>query len=82
MVYIMKQRKTGRLFKTGRSKAVRLPKAWMEGVHEVQMEYNGSKITISPKKQDLWDVAEECKYMEGEVKRLPQTQTGVRVKFS
>ncbi len=73
--------KTARLFTTGRSKAVRIPKAWVEGVHEMEMEHKGGKIVLSPKKVDLWDVAEACREKKATIKRLPQTRTGVRVKF-
>jgi virulence-associated protein VagC len=77
-VYTMK---TARLFKTGRSKAVRIPKAWVEGVTEVEMERQGSNILIKPRRRNLWQVAEECGEFGGELKRLPQTKTGVRVEF-
>lgn len=73
--------KTARLFKTGRSKAVRIPNAWVEGIHEVEMERKGGKIVLSPRKTDLWDVARECGDSKSAIKRLPQTRTGVRVKF-
>lgn len=78
MVYTMK---TARLFKTGRSTAVRIPNDWVEGVHEVEMDRLGSTIILKPKKSNLWEVAKECEELGGKVERLPQTKTGVRVKF-
>lgn len=73
--------KTSRLFKTGRSKAVRLPKAWIGDITEVELERKGEKIIVRPKHSDLWQVAEECATLGGPtIKRLPQTKTGVRVK--
>lgn len=73
--------KTARLFNTGRSKAVRIPKAWVEGVNEVEMERRGSDIVLKPKQSDLWDAAKECRQLGGKAKRLPQTRSGVRVRF-
>jgi len=79
MVYTMK---TARLFKTGRSKAVRLPKSWIGDTTEVELERRGKNIIVRPKQSDLWQVAEECAKLGGkDIKRLPQTKTGVRVKF-
>jgi len=74
--------KTARLFTTGRSKAVRLPKAWIGETTEVEMERDGDAIIIRPKQSDLWQVAEECaEYGEPTTIRVPQTKTGVRVTF-
>jgi len=74
--------KTARLFRTGRSKAVRLPKAWIGETAEVEMERVGENIVIRPKREDLWDVAEACAaYGPSKLKRLPQTKTGVRATF-
>ena len=83
MVYIMVDIvKTARLFKTGRSKAVRLPKSWIGDTTEVELERRGKNIILRPKQSDLWQVAEECALLGGpEIKRLPQTKSGVRAKF-
>ena len=74
--------KRARLFATGRSKAVRLPKAWIGDATEVELEKDGENIIIRPKHSDLWQVAEECKALgKSSIKRLPQTKTGVRAKL-
>ena len=74
--------KTARLFTNGRSKAVRLPKAWIGDATEVELERKGSDIIVRPKKSDLWQVAEECaSYGDKTIKRLSQTKTGVRAKI-
>lgn len=79
MVDIMK---TARLFTNGRSKAVRLPKAWIGDVTEVELKREGETIIIRPKKTDLWQVAEECAAYGGKtIERLPQTKSGVRAKI-
>lgn len=70
--------KTTRLFHTGRSPAVRLPKAWVLGVDEVELELKDDHIVIRPKRRDLWSVAEECADGFGFPDRMPQSQTGVR----
>jgi virulence-associated protein VagC len=78
-VYIMK---TARLFKTGRSLAVRLPKSWIGDAMEVEMERKGEAIILHLKQGDPWSVAEECaQYGKDVPKRLKQTKTGIRVKF-
>ena len=72
--------KTARLFKTGRSKAVRLPKAWIGNTTEVELELKGEEIILRPKHSDLWQVAEECAELgESNLARLPQTKTGIRL---
>jgi virulence-associated protein VagC len=75
MVYIMK---TAKLFKTGRSRAVRLPKEWIEGVEEVTLEQTEGEIIIRPKNVDIWQVAEACDDGYGFPDRLPQSESGVR----
>ena len=78
----MPSMKTARLFSTGRSKAVRLPKAWIGDSTEVELERKGDSIVIHPRKADLWQVAEECaSFGDKKLERLPQTKTGVRVKL-
>ena len=71
--------KSSKLFKTGRSRAVRLPKSWIEGVDEVTLEKREHEIIIRPKVRDLWQVAEECDDGYGFPDRLPQSTSGVRV---
>ncbi len=74
--------KTARLFTNGRSKAVRLPKAWIGDVTEVELELKGNEIIVRLKQSDLWQAAEECaSYGDKTIKRLPQTKTGIRAKF-
>lgn len=77
MISIMKSAK---LFKTGRSRAVRLPKKWIEGVEEVELEKKSDFIIIRPKKRNLWQVAEECDDGYGFPDRMPQSESGVRFK--
>ena len=82
-VYIMiGTMKTARLFKTGGSKAVRLPKSWIGDTTEVEMERRGKNIILRPKQSDLWRVAEECALLGGPaIERLPQTKSGTRVRI-
>ena len=70
--------KTARLFKTGRSRAVRIPKDWIEGVEEVVLERKDGEIIIRPKTIDVWKVAEECDDGYAFPDRLPQSESGVR----
>jgi virulence-associated protein VagC len=78
-IYTMK---TARLFKTGRSLAVRLPKDWIGEATEVEMERRGVDIILRPKQGDPWTVAEECgRYGKAVPKRLTPTKTGVRIRF-
>lgn len=74
--------KTARLFTTGRSKAIRLPKAWIGDTTEVEMEHRGDEIIVRPKRTDLWKVAEECRQLGStSIERLQQTTTGIRADF-
>lgn len=77
-ILLVDEMKTTKLFKTGRSRAVRLPKTWIEGVDEVVLEKKGEEIVIRPKRNDLWQVAEECDDGYGFPDRLEQTESGVR----
>ena len=70
--------KTARIFDTGRSKAVRLPKKWIEGVREVDLEQEEDRIVIRLRK-DLWQVAKECAELKGGFPdRLLQGSSGIR----
>jgi len=74
--------KRARLFRTGRSWAVRLPKAWVGEATEVDMERQGDRIVLTPRSGDPWQVAEECAaYGQAAPRRLPQSETGIRVRF-
>ncbi len=74
--------KTSKLFNTGRSRAVRLPNAWVKEVNEVDMELKkDGSILLRPREVDLWQVAEACGKMDGKIKRLPGRKSGVRVKL-
>jgi len=77
----MASMKKTRLFKTGRSLAVRLPKAWVEGTTEVILEHQGDSITIRPRPTSLKALAKQCQSLGKTFPdRLPQTETGVRSK--
>ncbi|MGB0257720.1 MAG: antitoxin [Coraliomargarita sp.] len=74
--------KTAKLFETGRSRAIRLPKSWVTGVSEVTLERHEDHIVIRPRNPSLKHVAEACAEIGGEFPdRLPQSETGVRVSF-
>jgi virulence-associated protein VagC len=74
--------KTCRIFKTGRSPAVRIPKAWIGNAAEVEMTRRGKDIVIRPKTSTLWQVAEENAALGPDFPdRLKQTHTGVRARI-
>ncbi len=77
MVCIMK---TAKLFETGRSLALRLPKSWVRGVSEVSLERQGDHIIIRPRNPSLAGVAASCAEIGGDFPdRLPRTRSGQRV---
>lgn len=77
MVYTMK---TAKLFETGRSLALRIPKSWVSGVREVSLERHKDHIIIRPRNPSLAQVAETCAEIGGDFPdRLPQSTTGQRV---
>lgn len=47
-------RKTAKLFKNGRSQAVRIPKEFRFEGSEVYIERDGDRIVLSPKKKLSW----------------------------
>ena len=48
--------KTARLFKNGRSQAVRLPKEMrFEGVREVRVRREGKKVILEPVEESSWE---------------------------
>ncbi|MFP4069008.1 MAG: antitoxin [Opitutales bacterium] len=72
-----------KLFKTGRSVAVRIPKAWVSGVEEVYLENNGDQITIHPKRPTLAEASAACREIGGGFPdRMESGESGVRVRFS
>ncbi|TVR56065.1 MAG: AbrB/MazE/SpoVT family DNA-binding domain-containing protein [Puniceicoccaceae bacterium] len=72
--------KIAKLFRTGGSMAVRLPKAWVRDASEVVMERTGDAIIIRPRKRTLQDLARECQNLDGRFPDpLPQTRSGARV---
>ena len=48
-------RTTARIFKSGRSQALRLPKAFNFTTNEVYIERDGDKIILLPKPSVTWD---------------------------
>ena len=48
-------RTTARIFKSGRSQALRLPKAFNFTTKEVYIERDGDKIILLPKPSVTWD---------------------------
>lgn len=47
-------RKVAKLFKNGRSQAVRIPKDFRFEGSEVYIEKDGDKVVLSPKKKSSW----------------------------
>jgi len=71
--------KAAKLFRTGGSVAVRIPKAWVQGVSEVNLERKGDAIVVHPHQRTLKELAEECGRLDGDFPdRLPQGKSGVR----
>ena len=48
-------RTTARIFKSGRSQALRLPKAFNFTTNEVYIERDGDKVILLPKPSVTWD---------------------------
>jgi antitoxin VapB len=48
-------RATARIFKSGRSQALRLPKAFHFSTQEVYIEKDGDKVILQPKPSVTWD---------------------------
>jgi antitoxin VapB len=48
-------RTTARIFKSGRSQALRLPKAFNFNTHEVYIERDGDRVILIPKPSATWD---------------------------
>jgi antitoxin VapB len=48
-------RATARIFKSGRSQALRLPKAFNFSTKEVYIEKDGDKVVLFPKPSATWD---------------------------
>lgn len=67
------------LFKTGRSLAVRIPKEWVKGVHNVRLKKHPEGILICPQRKSLGEIAEECAQLGNDFPdRLPQSKTDIR----
>lgn len=74
--------KATKLFKTGRSVAVRLPNAWVRNVEEVYLENDGDVITIHPKRPTLAEASAECRAIGGGFPdRIETGDSGIRVRF-
>ena len=70
--------KTAKVFSNGRSLAVRIPKDWLGGANEVEMERVGDSIQLRPCRCTLGEVAGRFRADPVEIKRLPQTETAPR----
>ena len=74
--------KTAKLFKTGRSVAVRIPKAWVQNTEEVTLENKGEVIIMRRKLPSLGEAAAECAAIGGGFPdRLEGGASGVRVRL-
>ncbi len=72
--------KTAKLFKTGRSVAVRIPKAWVRDAEEVTLENHGGTIIMRRKLPTLREAADECAAIGGGFPdRLEGSASGIRV---
>lgn len=67
--------KTARVFRNGRSLAVRIPKAWIVGTEEVTMRKEGDVIMIRPKRKTLGELADEFGREPLDLERLRQSVT-------
>ena len=54
MVERQMSRKVAKLFKNGRSQAVRIPKEFRFEGSEVYIEKDGDRVVLSPKKDSSW----------------------------
>jgi len=74
--------KTTKLFKTGRSVAVRIPKAWVGDTEEVTLENHGDVIIMRRKSPTLGEISTECAAIGGGFPdRLEGAASGVRVRL-
>ncbi len=74
--------KTAKLFKTGRSVAVRIPKAWVQDTKEVTLENDGEVIVMRRKLHTLGEASAECAAIGGGFPdRLEGVTSGVRVRL-
>jgi antitoxin VapB len=60
---------TAKLFKNGRSQAVRLPKEFRFEGTEVQIEKVGNTVVLTPKKKNWENVLAALEMFEGEIER-------------
>ena len=70
------QMKKAKLFKSGGSLAVRLPKAWIRGGEYVQLSQDGDSIVITPENNALLSLVKKFR-KDGEIEfeRLKQPKT-------
>ena len=54
------------LFKSGNSVAVRIPREWVPPSRDVRLHKEGASIIITPKRESIFDLAEEFA-AEGEI---------------
>lgn len=78
----MKNAKTAKLFMSGKSQAVRLPKLFRMDGHSAHIARVGSSLVLSPIKLDRWTVMEEAlnafEFEPGFVLARPETISAVR----
>jgi antitoxin VapB len=63
---------TAKIFTTGRSQAVRLPKAYRFNTKEVTIERQGDAVILRPKQQDSTEWAEELCAILAQFKGMPE----------
>ena len=63
---------TAKIFTTGRSQAVRLPKAFRFNTSEVTIERQGDAVILRPKQQDNTEWAEELCAILTQFKGMPE----------
>ena len=54
--YIRGRMKTTKIFKSGNSQAVRIPREFRLPGHEVEIRKRGDSLILQPKKRKTWDV--------------------------
>lgn len=67
-----------KVFKNGRSRAVRIPKAWLGGADEVLLTRRGDDILIRPSRESLGELSARFRADPVDLKRIPQARTQPR----
>ncbi|MEM8867241.1 MAG: AbrB/MazE/SpoVT family DNA-binding domain-containing protein [Verrucomicrobiota bacterium] len=70
--------KTAKVFANGRSQAVRIPREWLGGADEVELQRGGDKVVLRPIRASLGELSDRFQKAPVKIERVPQTTTRPR----